>query len=465
MSGFDPAVVAESCGGTWYADALPSRLTGFSQDTRRLQKGDCFVALVTDSRDGHDFLEAAKEAGASSVLVSQPFSNFSLPQLCVPDTLIAFQKIARYHRQAFSGKVIGVTGSCGKTTTKELTATLLGEGVLKTEGNLNNFIGVPLTLTRLDQSTHHFGVVEAGINEPGEMDTLAQMIEADVAICTMVGEAHLEKLGSVEGVAREKSRLGELARPGAPMLFPAQCLRYPEFRRFGARAWVAAPPGSDLPEGNFNRLNYKTEPNEEGGCRLKIESAALVPGIYDLPVSSPGLVSDAVLAITATRLCGISEKDIQVRLKQWKLGKHRGDWINLGQCLIYDDCYNANPSSIAEALAAFVSRSANEQSRLFILGGMKELGDESQALHEKVGRNLPVREEDRVVFIGNEAEGYLTGLKASGFPVSSVEVFATALDAVDSVKNFCGSVFLKGSRAYALEQLLECFSEEKEVSC
>jgi len=158
-----------------------------------------FVALKTDKRDGHDFLSAAMAAGASAAIVSQPNLGLDLPQLVVADPLRAFQAIAREHRRLFRGSVIGVSGSCGKTSTKNLLASLLGGDplVLSTEGNLNNFLGVPLTLTRLEPGTHEAAVIEAGINQIGEMAELATIIEPDYGIITLIAPAHTAQLGGL----------------------------------------------------------------------------------------------------------------------------------------------------------------------------------------------------------------------------------------------------------------------------
>lgn len=463
MPDFSPHSLADWTVGSWHK-GTPGTVQGFCQDTRKLLPGQCFVALKTDQRDGHDYLAQAKSAGASCALVSCPIEH-DLCQLVVTDVLEAFQRIAMRHRQTFKGKVVGITGSCGKTTTKDLLALLLGPRTLKTEGNLNNLIGVPLTLTRLDNAQHDFAVVEAGINEPGEMERLANMITADLSICTMVGPAHLEKLGSLEGVAREKSRIGTQARDAAQVLFPAECLRYGEFRAFGARGWVAAPSGVSYSGGDFYRIDYRTEDREVSGCRLLIESAALLPGEYDLPFRSPGLVSNAVLALTAAQLCGVRPKVLAERLQVWQPGAHRGQWYKRGKLSIYDDAYNANPASLEESLAAFVESAPTGQPRLFVLGGMKELGTETDVLHEKAAAVVPWRQGDRVVLVGEEASAYAKGLQQAGVPAHAVTQFEKTEEAAEALADFSGVVFLKGSRTYALEKLLDFIPQSEEAAC
>jgi UDP-N-acetylmuramoyl-tripeptide--D-alanyl-D-alanine ligase len=209
MPTFAPQILAAWTGGRW--TRLPEApLTGFSADSRQLRPGQAFVALKTGRRDGHGFLAEAGRAGAVAALVAAAQADAALPQLVVPDPLTALQAIAREHRRSFAGPVIGISGSAGKTSTKDLLARLLGGergGVLATEGNLNNHLGVPLTLLRLDPRAHAFAVIEAGISAPGEMAALAAMIEPDAAVITLVAPAHLEALGGIEGVAREKALL------------------------------------------------------------------------------------------------------------------------------------------------------------------------------------------------------------------------------------------------------------------
>ena len=182
--GFNPSDLAAWTGGRWTRPpAAPLR--GFHFDSRRLEPGIVFVALPGAQRDGHDFLPAAAAGGAAAALVARARPEADLPQLVVGDTLRAWQSIARQHRRAFAGPVVGISGSAGKTSTKDLLALLLGaaaRGVAATEGNFNNELGVPLTLTQLEPARHRWAVIEAGISAPGEMDRLAAMIAPDVAV-------------------------------------------------------------------------------------------------------------------------------------------------------------------------------------------------------------------------------------------------------------------------------------------
>ena len=213
MPDFDSAKLQAWTSGEWKSGA-PSTISGFSIDTRTLQRGELFIALKTENGDGHDFLAKAKNAGASGALVARFSPNLSLSQLLVGDPLAALQTMAALHRQEFHGPVIGVTGSCGKTSTKELLALLLGDDqVHRNRENYNNHLGVPLTLLEIDPETHDFAIIEAGMNIPGEIESLSRLIDPTASIITMVANTHLEAFGSIECIAREKSMLGP-SHPG-----------------------------------------------------------------------------------------------------------------------------------------------------------------------------------------------------------------------------------------------------------
>ena len=383
MPDFAPALLAGWTGGRWTRQPQGS-ITGFSADTRQVRPGQMFVALKTDQRDGHQFLHAAAAAGAAAALVSQSDDSLSLPQLVVEKPLESFQVIAREHRRTFPGRVIGVTGSAGKTSTKDLLATLLGERVLATEGNLNNHIGVPLTLTRLDAAEHDYAVIEAGVSAPGEMAPLAEMISPDVAIVTLVAPAHLAGLGGLEGVRREKAgpagghargRNRDLSLRPAPNMppfaaFPAKHCRWARLRRPSrpptprARTAPNLTLGGDIPETGVFKL--PRDQRRHGAQRRSGPDRRASP--RDAGRRSPA----APCPLAAPRPCGanggargtgssiwISTTRIRPRWRmRWRrlTGWRRRRWRGS-----------------------------------FILGGMEELGPEAPRFHEELGRNLPLR--------------------------------------------------------------------------
>ncbi|PIY62655.1 MAG: hypothetical protein COY94_01585, partial [Verrucomicrobia bacterium CG_4_10_14_0_8_um_filter_43_34] len=201
--------------GKWYGPVVQDDLKSFSNDTRTLKKGDIFLALKGEGVDGHAFLESAQKNGAAGAIVQEYDDAITLPQLKVSDVLEAFHVIAHRHREQYSGKLVGVTGSCGKTSTREMLRSFFG--LPKTPVNRinwNNLLGVPLNLMELELVGQQYGVIEAGMDRVGEMDKLAKMIEPDCAIVTNVYPQHMNNLGSIEAIAEEKAKLARATRKG-----------------------------------------------------------------------------------------------------------------------------------------------------------------------------------------------------------------------------------------------------------
>lgn len=320
MPSFNPENLAAWTAGRW-TRVPPAGPNGFSVDTRRLLSGHAFVALKTGKRDGHDFLGEALKAGASAAIVAREVSGVDLPQLVVGDPLAALQAIARKHRKAFTGSVVGITGSAGKTSTKELLAVLLGgqeAGVLATEGNLNNQIGVALTLCRLDPEIHRFAVVEAGISAPGEMRTLADMIEPDIAIITMIGAAHLEELVDLESVAREKAVLGASIRKGGICIFPSSCEAYAAFWELPPSTCLvvelADAPGFKGPA--KGRITFSASHSDEG-TTIPVAYGPPPPVVVKLRRVTNGMSQNAAMAVCAAMRLGVPRKEIERRLVSW----------------------------------------------------------------------------------------------------------------------------------------------------
>ena len=450
MPSFAADKLATWTGGTW--SPFPGKaITGFNQDTRTLSAGQVFVALKTDKRDGHDFLGEARAKGAAAALVARPVAGQGIPQLVVADPLAAFQVIAREHRREFHGTVVGVTGSVGKTSTKDLLAVLLGgtPGVLATEGNLNNHLGVPLTLTRLDPAIHRAAVVEAGINACGEMTPLASMIEPDHAVVTFVGPAHLEKLGSLENVAAEKATLLAFARRGGLQVFPVSCWPYEEFQML-ANPLILVPENEGMVRvtGRTVKFNVFHRP-ERTEVRLDGKRTFILRRV------SGGMAQNTVLALALASELGVDDTTLQARLEQWVPSKWRGELRQAGDATVYCDFYNANPASMTDSVDAFNGMVGEDRPRLYVLGCMEELGPESADYHRRFGRTLLLQPGDHLFAIGGQADALREGLLENGNDPAQVEV-VTSLDPVRArLIGFKGAVFLKGSRRYQLETILD----------
>jgi UDP-N-acetylmuramoyl-tripeptide--D-alanyl-D-alanine ligase len=455
MPAFDPDLLAEWTGGRW-AGRPASAPSGFSVDSRRMAPGQAFVALKTVRRDGHDFLGAALKAGASAALVAHANPRVALPQLVVADPLAALQAVAREHRGRFRGSVVGITGSAGKTSTKELLRLVLGgegAGVLATEGNLNNQIGVALTLCRLDPALHRHAVVEAGISGPGEMRGLAAMIDPDLVLVTLVGPAHLAGLGGLESVAREKAVLAGSVRRGGTCVFPSSCERFAPFRSLPASVCLVLERAEELDgrEPPKGRARFAASHSGEFTA-VAVASGPPPPVAATLCRVTDGMAQNAALAVCAALRLGAQADEIQRRLASWRPSALRGEWrISEGRRL-YLDCYNANPASMADALAAFRAMAPRGEPRLYVIGCMEELGPDSQRYHVELGRSLELGGGDRLVAVGSHAGSIRAGALEGGCAPGQIEVADSVGPLSARLAGFRGSVFVKGSRRHELER-------------
>ena len=455
MPAFDPDLLAKWTGGSW-AGPPASAPVGFSADSRRIRRGQAFVALKTAKRDGHDFLADAARAGAAAAIVARADPAAALAQLVVAEPLAALQAVAREHRRLFRGAVFAVTGSAGKTSTKEVLAILLGGadgGVMATEANLNNQIGVALTLTRIDPAAHRFAVVEAGISAPGEMAALASMIEPDIAIVTLVGPAHLEELGGLDGVAREKAALAKVVRPGGACIYPSSCEAFAAFKfvRDFERLVVEPADRLDGREAPAGRVRFCAT-HSAASTAVAIAYGAPPPLKVTLARVTDGMAQNVALAACAALRAGVGRGLVQRRIGAWRPSPLRGEWRLLDGRRLYLDCYNANPASMADALATFAAVAPQSEPRMFVIGCMEELGAAAQHYHLALGRSLPLRREDSALVIGTLAGVVRQGAMESGAREGQVEIVPSAEAAAGRLEGFRGSVFVKGSRRYELER-------------
>ena len=446
-------------GGRWEGGAPQKEIVGFGIDSRKLSEGEMFVAIQTERRDGHEFISNAVERGAVGALTNRYLSDEDLPQLVVSDTEEAFRQIAAEYRKTCDGTVIAVTGSCGKTTVKDLIALLLeGEGrILKTEGNLNNLLGVPLTLLRSYARDSEYLIIEAGISAPGEMDRLSEMIQADFAVFTSIGPAHLEDLKDVKTIAREKGKLFSSGYTRKSYLGET-CVPFEE--HFGqSRERVARNP-SLTKNGEFDFSA------EKGKTRLKLRVGDAIE-LYRFSGFGAGLASNVALAVKVARDQGVSKLSVAERLSKWEASSMRGQWIAWTRGMIFLDCYNANPLSMDDALETFLVMSVGEP-RLFVVGCMEELGEASSYFHRKLGASLPLREEDRAIIIGASSADVAAGARESGNS-EYIAIIESINEIEPYLSDFHGDLFVKGSRRYHLEYItnfVECEANaSKEKLC
>ncbi|MCH8473673.1 MAG: Mur ligase domain-containing protein [Opitutales bacterium] len=448
--------------GRW--TRLPEqRWSGGSLDTRTLRKGELFIAVRGEQVDGHDFLAQAKEQGAVAAVVEKE-QPVDLPQLVVENSIRTLQTMAAETRRCFTGKVFGITGSCGKTTTKEILGTLLRRiaPTQVTEGNFNNTLGVPLTLLGL-QPEHQFAVIEAGINRPGEMVLLSRLIDPDEVLLTSIAPVHLEKLGSLENIAREKTSLGRKRGGISDLTLTSSCLPYEAVKNYPGRVralrrqpeTVQAEAEWWYGEGELV-LRYPLE--KEGETKEEC---------YALSSLSEGMTENLVLALWVARREGLSSTEAAKVLQEWRPRGNRGRVVRRSGGCWYIDCYNANPASLRDSLAFFTEVLADDDpsARLFLLGTMEELGEERETLHREVLEERKWRPTDTFLLFGEQAATMQEALIKAGVEGGKISLNPSLEQARERVDKFSGSVFAKGSRRYMLEKAFPSEERTKEKPC
>ena len=438
-------------GGTW--SNLPKKypeIRGFSTDSRNMPQGFAFVALCAN-RDGHDFIADAVQNGAAAVIASKDVET-SAPVLKVPDTLKALQTIAKFHRLRFDAPVVGITGSCGKTSTKEFLARLAAwKKPLATKENLNNEIGVALTLTQIDFRENMCAIVEAGVGKPGQMQELAEMIEPDIAIITSVAPAHMEGFGEIANIAKEKSILARGAAKGGWVLMHSNLLSWKAFEELECKKAILAPADAPDIRGDLVFRYTLTEESDIVKVDLAIEDGSEY--YFEMPALTKGMAENALLAIAAALMLGTTEEQIAMRLEGLSAGAMRGSVAETDKAKFYVDCYNASPASMKDALRRFIKISESSP-RLFVLGDMAELGLATLRYHKEIGEMLPAGNGAKAVLVGRNAQIYKDAMLANGWAESDISAFENSQEAQKALADFEGWVFVKGSRVCELEKAL-----------
>ena len=461
MTSFEADEISSWCGGYW--TKLPNvPIKGFTIDSRSACEDALFVAIKAE-RDGHDFVGQAIINGAIGGLVDHPLSEVDCPQLVVRDTQVALQDIAAKYRSNFSGSVIGVTGSSGKTSTKEILKTLLPKAHC-TEGNFNNYLGVPLTLTKISSSIHETVVVEAGINQVNEMDRLTSMINPDVCVISSIGYSHLEGLKNLETVAEEKIKLWLNSKDNCLGVFHKDLLQFESFDsaiKQKPHILVTNQNTAGFSVGE-NEVSFEISTERNKGRhfqKLIINRCGCPPLVLHPSSSSEGTLKNMVLACVVAWKLGVSDEDICERLPQYRPSGLRGSCL-VGRGSSYTlDCYNANPSSMLDSIKHFLQRYENE-SKLMVLGGMNELGEMSAQLHHSTGSSIALSSKDRVILIGNDSLHFARGLIENGAEDEQILILEEPESALAMIEQFKGAVLLKGSRSYQLEKLLPSWAVE-----
>ncbi len=444
---FDAAAFAGWVSGA--SQALPETLHGVTQDSRSVTPGCLYVALRGERFDGHDFVAQALRAGAAAALVEEAWQapQAAWPLIRVRDTRQALCEAARAWRLQSRALIVGLTGSSGKTTTKEMSAALFSAGgrVCATQGNLNNEIGLPLSLLTLAPDTA-YGIFELGSSHPGEIARLADMLRPRAAIISSIGPAHIEAFGSVEAIAREK---GALLRALPADGFAVLCR---ETECFGQLAEASAAPvvTTSLVTEDADFSGRFLDPMSGMVCVLERETGVQTVLRSGLPGEHNA--SDLLLAFAAARTAGVPPQEAAQALlgMRWEVSVRAG-------VMFVNDAYNANPQSMAAVLRTFMKLPC-EGRRVVVLGDMLELGGHAEALHREVGRCVAELSPDVLVAVGENGVRYLAdeAVKA-GLAAPRVTCFADAAEASAASEGLFrpgDCVLLKASRGMRLERIL-----------
>ena len=447
--------VAQFAGAVRHNGSGELRVNSLSTDSRTTRPGDLFVALHGDNFDGHQFVDQALQRGGIGAIVETEFGGKVAPEFCllrVADTLAAYQQLAASYRQSLGIKVVAITGSNGKTSTKDFTASVLARRfqVTKTEGNFNNHVGLPRTILQAS-SADEIGVWEIGMNHPGEIAPLAQLARADIAIITNIGIAHLEFMGSREAIAREKGDLAaSLGADGTLILNSGD-----EFAEAIAQRTAARVVFAGLESGGVQARDIVQTAN---GAEFSIlEGAHHCRAV--LPVPGLHMVQNALLAVAAGRVFGLSLEECAAGLAAAPLTRARLQIKEIRGVQFIDDSYNANPDSTRAALQTLAELETDGQ-RIAVLGEMTELGAESAHGHEEVGRTAASLGIDQLIALGPGSAAIARAAEESG--LKNCRVVASAAEAatlLDGATHAGDLVLVKGSRAARTEQVLEEFAK------
>lgn len=423
-------------------------------DSRQVEAGYLFIATRGERVDGHSFIEQVIEKGAICIVCEEKPLNERISYILVENSFLALKQIAAYYREQLSIKVVGITGSVGKTTTKEFIASVLEQryNVLKTAGNFNNEVGLPLTILKIKEE-HEIAILEMGINQFGEMDRLGAIAKPDICVITNIGQCHLEYLGTREGILKAKTEVLPHIKEGGWL-----CIN-------GDDELLATLPQTDhmITFGlsrNFN--TYATSIENRGllGSQCQIQT---VTGNFEvfIPLAGQHMIYNALAATVVAELLGLNQVEITKGLREVKALGGRSNILQNDQRTIIDDCYNANPVSMKAALDLL---SLATTRKIAILGDMGELGIDSDKLHGEVGIYAIDLEIDLLICIGkssyNMKEQARIYSEKIGNKVTNIQYFETKEQVIELLKELLDdqnkeTVLVKASRFMGLETIVK----------
>lgn len=441
-------------GGTLLGDVtdLDTQFTDVCTDSRQLKPGALFIPLEGERFDGHAFLNAALEGGAAGCLTARERESY-LPgkfYVKVRSTQRALRDLARYYKGLFPIPFVAVTGSVGKTTTKDMAAAVLSVRyqVLKTEGNFNNAIGVPLTLLRLDH-THQICVVEMGMDHAGEIDELSQLVEPDVALITNIGDSHIENLGSREAIFQAKCEIFHHLKPGGLAILNGDDPMLATLRGKLPQRTLFVGRGEGL---DYTALNVESDGATHLSCTVRTPSTQF---LAQIPALGAHMVYPTLMAAALAEHFGMGGDEITQGIRAFLPTKMRMNVIRCpGDIVILNDAYNANPQSMRAAAA--VLSDAKGRRKVAVVGDMKELGPSSEAFHRAVGGYFAQAGVDHLIAIGDLARFIAQGAREGGLELADYYPgLEQAGPALDRELRSGTTILVKASRSMAFEKIVD----------
>lgn len=448
--------VAQWCDGSVAPEYANIEITGISTDTRSIRPGELFIALQGDSFDGHIFVRQALEKGAGAVMTHKQMGP-GVPAVFVDDTMEALGALARGYRAAHSCRVIGITGSVGKTTTKEMIADILATTyrTCRTKGNHNNNVGLPLSILSIEDDCEE-AVMEMGMNHFREMSYLTSIARPNVALINNIGTMHIEHLGSREGILSAKMEILEGLMPGGTVIFNGD-----EPLLWNQRGQLAEKPvyfGIENPACDIVATNIN---QADGGMYFRVIGIGQEFDVF-VPAEGMHIVYDALAAVTVGLMEHVRPERIQSALSRFQNTGSRQSIYERGGYTIIEDCYNAGPESMRAALDVLAEHAGTGR-RIAVLGDMLELGTCSIAEHYRLGR-LAAEKADLVYAYGPHSDRVVIGAVTGGISNKSTARFDTHEEMAAMLRRVAkpgDTLLFKGSRGMKMEKVLELFLEGK----
>ncbi len=458
--------IATAAGGVLYADSASAETdvekteaSGVVIDSRKIEKGFVFIATRGERVDGHSFIDSAFEKGAIGVVCEKAPANPKGAYILVKDSFQALKDIAEFYRRQLDIKVVGITGSVGKTSTKEFIAGVLAKGfnTLKTEGNFNNEIGLPLTVLRIKEDCEA-AVLEMGISDFGEMTRLSKIAKPDICVITNIGQCHLENLGTRDGILKAKTEIFEFMDKDGSVCLNGDDDKLATIKEVNGKRPLFFGMGR---QNDIYADNYENKGLDGSSARIHIKSGGAETAFdAQIPLLGEHMVYNALAAAAVGVLLGLSPEQISEGISSVKPVGGRSHVIRTDSYTIIDDCYNANPVSMRAALD-LLSQSSDAR-KVAILGDMFELGENENALHAQTGEYAADGRTDVLICVGKLCKNMYDAaqnMENSAIELHYFEDKAQMLSALDGLLKNGDTVLVKASHGMGFDEVVKKLSE------